>query len=229
MSDLAPDRLPADFEDFDEEELLEELPADFASFDDNAPAELPAGFAGFDEIRPPAPSVTEELSPPTADSAPRAGSGSQLLAPLNEDERNLVMSFAQTLGATVTHVVPRGAPDPVFPRDAAHDWDTWQRQRDDRMFAEDREARGRKSLYEQMQEVAQKEKYERQRRKDWLDRQHKIQRGWAKWMRWRLNAPAEAEQYRREHEDGQVCWLLDLATRSSPLSNTQQKDQRHRR
>jgi hypothetical protein len=126
------------------------------------------------------------------------------------------MSLAQTLGATVTHVIPRGAPDPIFPRDAAHDWDAWQRQRNDRMFAEDREARGRKSLYEQMQEVAQKEEHERQRRKDWLDRQRKIQRGWTKWMRWRLNAPAEAEQC-RQHEDGGIDWLLELAARRTQL------------
>jgi hypothetical protein len=201
MSDLAPDRLPADLDDFDGEQLPEELSADFASFDDDAPAQLPAGFDGFDECHPSDSSVAEEPSPPTPApcTTPPADSGSQLLAPLNEDERNLVMSFAQTLGATVTHVVPRGTPDRVFPRDAVHDWDAWERQRNDRMFAEDREARGRKSLDEQMQEVAEKEKHERQLRKDWLVRQRKIAHAWARWLRWHAVDPQAADAYRQQH------------------------------
>jgi hypothetical protein len=44
-----------------------------------------------------------------------------------------------------------------------------------------------------------------------------VAHGWAKWMRWRAWSPADAEEYRREHEDGRNDWLLELAARRTPL------------
>jgi hypothetical protein len=136
------------------------------------------------------------------------------------------MGFAQTLGATVTHVVPRGAPDPTFPRDAAHGWATWRRKRDDRMFASAREATGHKSFYEQIRDVEEGVKREHLRRKDWLDRQRQIARGWARWMRWRTLDPHAADAYRQQHQDadsGDWAWLIGFASTAIPRSARRQK------
>jgi hypothetical protein len=57
----------------------------------------------------------------------------------------------------------------------------------------------------------------------WLEKWRKVQRGWAKWMNWRQNAPAEAEQYRRQHEDGRIDWLLEVAARRMPLGKRTMK------
>jgi hypothetical protein len=164
MSDLAPDRLPADFEGFDQEQLPDELPADFTDFDEEEPEELPADFAGFEDHSP-GPSASQAPSPGAPQSStasPASVASSPLLAPLLPEERDLVIAFAQTLGATVTHVVPRGVRDPVFPCDAPRDWDTCQRQQNDGIFARAeevrREARRNKPLYEVIYELEQEAK-----------------------------------------------------------------------
>jgi hypothetical protein len=197
------------------------LPADFAQFDEEQlPEELPVDFAGFDEDRPPGSLAAEASSRCVLQSCAAPGEAlgsSQLLERVPGEVRSLVTSFAEILGATVTHVVPRGAPDPVFPRGAAHGWDAWRRQRDDRIFARAREASRGKSFYERLRETEEEEKRERLRRKEWLDRQRRIAHGWAKWAGWRAVAPADAERFRMEHEDGRIDWLVDLAARRAPL------------
>lgn len=143
------------------------LPAGFAHFDDlHLPYELPMDFAGFDEDRPPGPSAAEGSSrrAPQSCTAPGETLGcSQLLERVPGEVRSLVTSFTEILGATVTHVVPRGAPDPCFRRGAAHDWDACRRQRDDRIFARGREASGGKSFYERTQQTEEEKKRERLR------------------------------------------------------------------
>ena len=213
MNDPVPDELPPDFNGWDEDLLPDELPADFAGFDEELPGELPADFAGFDEARSPDPAAPKKRSPSTV--PPASFGSSPLLEPLPPEARDQVMAFAQILGATVTHVIPRGMPDPVFPRDAPHDWDTWRRERDDRIFARAREAAreisAHKSIYEREQEAKEEVKREHERRKDWLDRQRQIGRGWAKYVYWLECAPEEAQAYRREHEDEQGEWLIEMA------------------
>jgi hypothetical protein len=135
---------------FDEDQLPDELPADFADFDDEVPDELPADFIDFEEDRSLGWSVLEVPPPsvPQSSAAPARGFGSfQALEPLLQEERDRITAFAQALGATVTDVVPEGMPDRVFPRDVAHNWDTWRRRRDDRIFLRAREGWAQKSIY----------------------------------------------------------------------------------
>lgn len=138
---------------------------------------------------------------------------------LDSVSRAEVETFARILGASVHVVVPRGAPDPFFPRDAPRGWNAWRRQRDDRVFARAQEAGRGKSFYERLRETEEEEKRERVRRKEWLDRERRIARGWAKWAVWRAVATADAERFRIEHEDGRVDWLLELAARRAPLGS----------
>jgi hypothetical protein len=130
---------------------------------------------------------------------------------LPPEARDQVSAFAQILDAKVTHVVLFGAPDPVFPRDAPHDWGASQRQRNDRAREVDKEARGDKGIYELEQEAKEKQKSERQRRKNWLDQQRQIARGWAKYLYWRECFPQEAQAYQQEHEDEYGQWLIEMA------------------
>jgi hypothetical protein len=205
MSRQAPDRLPAGFAYFDEEKLPEKLPADFAGFDED----LPFGSS---------PGETSPRCAPQSCTAPsEARVSSQLLERLPGEMRGLVMSFAETLGATVTHIIPHGAPDPVFPRGAPRGWDDWRHLRDGRIFARAWDTRDRESFYERMHEAEEEKKRERQRRKEWLDRQRRIAHGWAKWLSWRGEAPLDAENFRREQEDAEASWLLALAARRAPL------------
>jgi hypothetical protein len=194
--------------------LADELPADFAGFDDELPDELPADFADFHEDGANEPSALEAPSPSMSSlsKAQTVGFGpSRLLEPLGEKERDLVTGFADILGATVTHVIPRSAPDPVFPCNAPHDWDTWRRGRDDRIFTLGRQATSRRSLYEQQQEKDEEERRERQRRKDWLRRQRLISHGWAKYVYWLEHSPEESKLYRQQHEDEKGEWLVEIA------------------
>jgi hypothetical protein len=199
---------------FDEDQLPDELPADFADFDDEVPDELPAEFVDFEEDRSLGPSVLEVPSPsvPQSSAAPARGFGSfQALEPLLQEEHDPITAFAQALGATVTRLIPKGMPDPGLPRDAAHDWDTWRRRRDDCIFRRAREDRGHKSTYEQEQERDREIKDERQRQKAWLLRQRQIAHGWAKFVYWVERSPQEAQKYRHQHED-EVCeWLVKIA------------------
>ena len=206
--------LGTDSSRFDEDQLPDELPADFTGVDDELPDELPANFAGFDEDGSPGPSPRHAVPPsrPQSSTTSAAGLGSsRLLKPFSPEERGRIMAFAQALGATVTHVVPNGTPDPVFSRDAIHGWDKWRRQRDDRIFAHASEARVRKSIYEQMRETEEEEKRENLRRKDWLDRQRQIAHGWAKYVYWLERSPQEAQAYRHEREDEHGGWLVEIA------------------
>jgi hypothetical protein len=225
MNDLTPERLPADFAGFDEEQLPEVLPGDFTDFDEEEPEELPADFAGSED-RSPGPSASQAPSPcapQSSTASPASVASSPLLEPLLPEERDIVIAFAQTLGATVTHVVPRCVRDPVFPRDAPRDWDTWQRRRNDGIFARagaaGREASGNKRLYEFLYELEQErkeeEKRKRQGRKTWLDHQRQIGRGWGKYLYWLECAPQKAQAYRQEHEDADGQWLIEMADNRS--------------
>jgi hypothetical protein len=125
------------------------------------------------------------------------------------------MAFTQTLDATVTNIVPRGKPDPIFPRNAPHDWKGWRRERNDRMFAGAREVarvtNAHKTVHELEREAEDRVRLERARRTEWLDHQRQIGRGWAKYLYWLEFSPEEAQAYRREHEDEQAEWLIEMA------------------
>jgi hypothetical protein len=211
--------LPVDSAGFnDADQFPDELPADFSGFDDETPEELPADFVGFDEDRssgPPTASATPPSMPQSATAPAATLDSSRLLEPFPLEERGEVMAFMQTLGATAAHVVPRGTPDPFFPRTAPRSWEAWERERNDRMFARAREtareARGNKTIYEVEREIAQEGKREEKRRKDSLHLQRKIGAGWAKWQYWWEQSPAEAQAYRKHYEDTEAEWLLHMA------------------
>ena len=204
----------ADSSGLNEDHLPDELPADFTDFDEELPEELPADFAGFDGDDSPGPSTTDASPPsmPQSATTPTAGLGSsQLLEPFPPEERERILDFVQTLGGKVTHVVPRGTPDPIFPREAARNWDTWRRQRDDRIFRRGREGGVPKNIYEQEREKQAEEKRAQERRKEWLHRQRQIAHGWAKFINWLEQAPQDAEAYRQQYEDERGEWLAEIA------------------
>jgi hypothetical protein len=120
--------------------------------------------------------------------------------------RSEVEAFAGILGASVDLVVPRGVPDPRLAGGMSRP--RWERRRLDRLFRE-----GRVTM-EQARDRDEKEKAERA---TWLEQQRQVQHGWAKWMRWRSTARADAEEYRREHEDGRIDWFLELAAQRTRL------------
>jgi hypothetical protein len=197
-----------------EEQMPDELPGDFTGFDDEMPEVLPADFTGFDEdcfSGQPTPNATPPSMPPLSTTLAADLDCSRLLKPFSPGEREQIMAFAQTLGGTVTHVVPRGTPDPIFPREAARNWETWCRQRDDRIFLRAREGRTPKGVYEQEYEKKEDEKREHERRKAWLHRQRQIGRGWAKYVYWLERSPQEAQAYRDQHEDEHGAWLVEIA------------------
>jgi hypothetical protein len=214
--------------------LPDELPADWVDFDDELPDELPASFIDFDEDRLSNPSVSKarpSSMPQLSKVTPVGSRSSHLLHSPQLEQRNLVMAFVQTMDATVTHVIPRGMPDPVFPRGAAHDWDTWRRERNDRMFTAARGAIGRKSFYGLMQGVEEETKRERQERKDWLDGQRRIARGWACWLRWRSMDPQAADAYRREGADADGCdlaWLMEFKSVRLPSASKRVRGEKAR-
>jgi hypothetical protein len=114
-------------------------------------------------------------------------------------------SFAKILGASVDMVVPRGVPDPRIP--IGMSWPRWEARRLEQVFRN-----GRVTMAEA---DAQQEKGNAESAA-WRDRWRRVQHGWAKWWSWHLRAPADADEYRREHEDGQIGWLLELGAPRTP-------------
>jgi hypothetical protein len=93
-------------------------------------------------------------------------------------------------------------------------WPTWERRRLERVFRTGRIT---------MAEARAREEKERAESSAWLEHWRKVARGWAKWMRWYAVSPGDAEKFRREHEDGQVNWLLELAARRVPMRRSASK------
>jgi hypothetical protein len=118
-------------------------------------------------------------------------------------------------GATAAQVVPCSAPDPAFSRDAPHSWEEWEYRRNNRIFAEAREAqrlaRGNKTLHEVEQEIEEQKKRAKEESKAGENRQRKIGVGWAKYLFWVESDRVAAEAYRREHEDDSGDWLIQMA------------------
>jgi hypothetical protein len=121
-------------------------------------------------------------------------------------------AFANTLDASVDIVVPRGARDPRMA--GGMSWARWARRRLEEAF---RTGHVTMAQAEARQEMAKAE------RAAWLKQWRKVQRGWARWMRWWFKAPADAEEYRDQHEDGRIDWLLDLAAQRTPLGRAKKE------
>jgi hypothetical protein len=64
--------------------------------------------------------------------------------------------------------------------------------------------------------IEEREKQKQEERRAWLEEQRKIQHAWTTWIRWRLGKPADAEEYRRQHEN-EPDWLRELAARRTPV------------
>jgi hypothetical protein len=120
--------------------------------------------------------------------------------------------FAKVLGASVDMVVPRGAPDPRMA--GSMSWPTWERRRLEQVFRTGRIT---------MAEAHAREGKKRAESSAWLEHWRKVQRGWAKWVRWYAVSPQDPEKFRREHEDGQVSWLFELAARRIPMRRSASK------
>jgi hypothetical protein len=66
-----------------------------------------------------------------------------------------------------------------------------------------------------MVEVRAREDREKAERDARVELQRKVQRAWARWMRWRLRSPDLADAYRRAHQDsdgGDLGWLPEFAS-----------------
>ena len=99
-------------------------------------------------------------------------------------------------------------------------WHRWVRRRLERLFRDGRVT---------MEQARDREENEKAERAIWLEQQRQVQHAWRKWTRWRSTAPAEAEEYRREREDGQITWLLELAAQRTPLGRTVAKKMQSKR
>jgi hypothetical protein len=61
----------------------------------------------------------------------------------------------------------------------------------------------------------------------WLDYWRKLQRGWAKWMRWRRESQVSADAYRHEHQDpfvGDRDWLIQFASLRLPRAAVRRQE-----
>jgi hypothetical protein len=151
------------------------------------------------------------------------------LATVDPGSRTEIENFIEELGAMVTHVIPYGDPDPVIPKVLASSWEEWRHQCLDRIFA-----LGRTSL-EEVNRICPRysPSLKGQALYDWAERYDKaLQRRrpedieeclealreagwtWARWKRWRQEAPSLVEEWRRQNQDeagGDFLWMLRKA------------------
>ena len=147
--------------------------------------------------------VAESTAPIETAIAPLA---TDPLLALDADARRQVQTFEAVLGARVVAVLPRGGVDAALVGSLS--WDAWRRRRLQQIFASCR----------MTAEQASKRAHELEsERKAFLELWRRVAHGWLKWVRWRAAAPADAERFRMEHEDGRVDWLLESAARRTPL------------
>ena len=112
-------------------------------------------------------------------------------------------------------VVPRGAPDPRMA--GGMSWPRWERRRLDQIFRMRRITAA---------EVGAQEEEKKAERTAWTEKWRKIQRGWAKWMRWRRQFSQEADDYRQQHQDangGDEGWLLEFGSVRLPRAPADKK------
>jgi hypothetical protein len=124
-----------------------------------------------------------------------------------------VQVFAKMLGASVDMVVPRGTVDPCMVDGMS--WRVWEHRRLARIF--------RTGCATSAETRVREEKAERSA---WLEHWRRLQRGWAKWMRWRQQSPQAADVYRRQHRDaggGDEKWLLDFTSVRLPRAPSGKK------
>jgi hypothetical protein len=122
------------------------------------------------------------------------------LAGLDDETRREVQTFVDVLGAQVVGVIPRGAAD----REIAGSVGSAEEQ----VFAS-----GRRTP----EEIAERAAQDKRERINFIAEGRRVSHGWMKWLKWHAWSPADAEEYRREHEDGANGWLLALAARRTPL------------
>jgi hypothetical protein len=126
-----------------------------------------------------------------------------------------VEAFAKVLGASVDMVVPRGAPDPRMA--GGMSWPRWERRRLDQIFCAGRIT---------MAEARAQEEERKAERAAWAEKWRKVQRGWAKWVRWRRQSPQMADAYRQQYQDadsGDEKWLLEFGSVRQPTKSQGQK------
>ena len=122
------------------------------------------------------------------------------LTGLDDETRREIQTFLDVLGAQVVEVIPRGASDKAMADGLT--WEEWHRRQLSQIFAS-----GRMTA----EEVAAQAARSKRERLSFIEKWRRVSHGWAKWCKWRAWAPADAEEYRREYEDGQLEWLLELA------------------
>jgi hypothetical protein len=105
-------------------------------------------------------------------------------------------------------IIPRGANDPHIT--GGTPWPQWEHRRLGEIF------RARCITMAEARAQGEERKAERVA---WLERWRKVQRNWAKWMRWRQQIPQEADRYRQQHQDtdgGDEKWLLEFGSLRLP-------------
>jgi hypothetical protein len=152
--------------------------------------------------------IAKPVDRPSRELSVRVAPGDPLTGLLKSDPSlcQQVEAFVNVLGASVDMVVPRGVPDRRMADGMS--WPKWERRRLEQVVRTGRIT---------MAEARAREEKERAENSTWREHWRKVARGWAKWMRWYAVSPRDAEKFRREHEDGQVYWLLELAARRIPM------------
>jgi hypothetical protein len=166
-------------------------------------------------VQPSQSSIDESAIPP------------DLAALIDPAFRTEVDSFIKTLGAKVTHVVGRGARDPLFPKESAEA----RKKRLQRIFVSGRMSPDEinricsgyspslkgQALNDWLERYG-REVQKREGHKDWLEAQREAGRTWARWERWRRKKPQKAEEWRRQHQDeagSDWVWMLRFAKPAS--------------
>ena len=152
--------------------------------------------------------IAKPVSQPSLELSVRVTPGDPLTG-LRKSDPSLceqIEAFANVLGASIDMVVLRGTPDRRMA--GGMSWPKWERRWLEQVFRT-----GRSTTVE----ARAREEKERAESSAWQEQWRKVARGWAKWMRWYGVSPRAADKFRREHEDGQVNWLIELAARRMPM------------
>jgi hypothetical protein len=141
---------------------------------------------------------------------------------IDPDSLPEVQAFVSRFGSTVTHVVPRAAPDPMMPRNATTSWREWP-------GAAEETEQPEKTINPEtgiwpisqwgsecgrwpMSAGRNRTQPKNVCRKEWLAEQRLAAHRWARWYRWCEENQQVADEWRRRHQDesgSDRIWLIN--------------------